>query len=71
VFKERLLWKIFGRKREEELKGEGRKSYNEVFSGFYSLNKYGNDQIKENVMSRHVAYIGGDKKCIEDFDGEN
>ena len=52
VFKKRLLWKIFRPKREEELIGEGRKLYNENLSGFYSFNIYGNDQIKENVMSR-------------------
>ena len=52
VFKKRLLWKIFRPKREEELIGEGRKLYNEDLSGFYSFNKYGNGQIKENVMSR-------------------
>lgn len=33
VFKKRLLWKIFRPKREEELKGEGRKLYNETFLG--------------------------------------
>ena len=52
VFKKRLLWKIFRPKREEELIGEGRKLYNEDLSGFYSFSKYGNGQIKENVMSR-------------------
>jgi len=51
VFKKRLLWKIFRPKREEELIGEGRKLCNEDLSGFYSLNKYGNDKIKDNVMS--------------------
>lgn len=52
VFKKRLLWKIFRPKREEEVIGEGRNLYNEDLSGFHSLNKYMNDQIKENLMSR-------------------
>jgi len=52
VFKKRLLWKILRPKREEELIREGRKLYDEDLSGFYSFNKHGNDQIKENVMSR-------------------
>lgn len=51
VFKKRLLWKIFRHKMEEKLI-EGRKLYNEDLSVFYLLNKYGNGQMKENVMSR-------------------
>ena len=51
VFKNRVLWKIFGPKRDE-VTVDWRNLHNEELRDFYFLNKYLSDQIKGNERDR-------------------
>jgi hypothetical protein len=52
VFGKRVLWKIFGPKRDE-VTGEWRKLHNKELCALYS-----GDQVKKTEMAGHVARMG-------------
>jgi len=70
VFENRVLRRIFGAKRDEVTK-EWRKLHNEELNDLYS-----SPNIVRVLKSRrmrwvgHVARMGGEERCIQDFDGE-
>ena len=71
MFKNRVLRRIHGRKRDE-VTGERRKLHNEELNDMYFSPNI--DQvIKPRRMRRagHVACMGEIKRCIQGFGGEN
>jgi hypothetical protein len=71
VFENRVLRRIFGPKRGKAT-GEWRRLHNEELNDLYS-----SPNIIRVIKSRrmrwaeHVAHMGGKKRCIRDFGGEN
>jgi hypothetical protein len=55
VFENRVLWKIFGLKRDE-VTGEWRRQHNEELYGVF-IRCYSDDQIRMG-WARHVARMG-------------
>jgi len=71
VFENRVLRRIFGLKRDE-VTGEWRKLHNEELNNLYC-----SPNIIRVIKSRrmrwvgHVARMGEENRCVEDFGGEN
>jgi hypothetical protein len=68
VFKNRVLRRIFGPKRDE-VTGEWRLN-NEELNDLYSTKYYSGDQIKKNKVGGACSTNGGGERCIQDFGGE-
>jgi hypothetical protein len=63
VFENRVLRRIFGRKRDE-VTGEWRKLHNEELNGLYSL-----PNIVLVIKSRRCRTYGGRKRCVQGSGG--
>jgi hypothetical protein len=63
-------WRIFGPKRDE-ITGEWRKLHNKELNYLYSSPN--NIRVIKSIIIRwaeHVARMGGEERCIQDFGGE-
>jgi len=70
VFENRVLWRIVGPKRHE-VTGEWRRLYNEKLNDLYSSpNTIQVIKSRRMRWAGHVACMGGEESCIQDFGGE-
>ena len=70
VFENRVLRRIFGSKRDEGT-GEWRKLRDEELNELNSSpNVVGVIRSKRMRWAGHVAYMRGEEKCIQGFDGD-
>jgi hypothetical protein len=70
VFKNRVLRKIHGPKRDE-VKDELRRLYNEELHNLYSSTKYYfSNKIKKSQMGEASGMYVGEDRCIQGFGGE-
>jgi len=67
LFKNRVLKKIFGNKRDE-VTGKLRKLHNEELNDTYC--GYSCDQIKNNEMGRACSTFCRQKSCVQGFGGK-
>ena len=70
VFENRVLRRIFGPKRDE-VTWEWRKLHNKELNDMYSSpNIIWVIKSRRMRWTRHVAHMGGEDRCIQDFGGE-
>jgi hypothetical protein len=69
VFENRVLRRIFGPKREDEVTGEWRKLYNEELNDLYSSPTIVR-VIKSRMMGGACSAYGGGEKNVHGFGGE-
>jgi hypothetical protein len=70
VFQNRVLRKVFGRKRDE-VTGECRKLHNEDLNDLYFITQYcAGGKIKKNEMGWACGAYGEGESCAQDFGGE-
>jgi hypothetical protein len=68
-FENRVLRRIFGRKRDEMI-GEWRKLHDEELNDMYSTKYCSGDKIEKNEICGACSMYGGDERCIQGFGGE-
>jgi len=69
MFENRVLWRIFGPKRDE-VTGEWWKLHNEELRAVLLTQYYASDKIKKNEMGRACGTYGGGERPVQGFGGE-
>jgi hypothetical protein len=69
VFQIRVLGRIL-RPKGEEAAGEWRRLHNEQFNDLYSSPNIRVIKSRRMRWEGHVARVGGNERCIQDFGGE-
>jgi hypothetical protein len=67
AFVNRVLRRIFGRRRDKETREWRRLHNEELYALYFSPNIIQIDQIKKTEMGRACSAYGGDERCIQGF----